>query len=82
MAIKKAKRVCVNLPENLLHQLDQYILPSERGELIADLLAEYLNGLVAEDEQFARAEARKEQMHLWVERFRSSRRKAADMFLP
>ena len=82
MAIKRAKKICVTLPESLLHQLDEYVLPHERGELITELLADYVDSLIAEDEQIARAEARKEQMHVWIERFKSSRRKAADMFLP
>ena len=82
MAIKRAKRICITVPESLLHQLDEYILPSERSELIADLLTDYVDSLIAEDQQIARAEARKEQMHVWIERFKSSRRKAAEMFLP
>ena len=82
MPLHKTKRICLNLPANLLDQLDMYVAPSERSELVADLLEEYVAALQAEDDQIARVEARREQMQLWAERLRDSGRKAADMFLP
>ncbi len=82
MGNQQTKRICIELPVSLIKQLDMYVSPSERSALIADLLDDYVGALEAEDEQFARVEARREQMQLWVERLRDSGRRAADMFLP
>lgn len=80
--VVEGKRICVTLPIELVEQLNDYVKPGERNELIAELLTDYVDALIEEDERMARVEARREQAQLWLERIRYSSRRAADMFLP
>ncbi len=82
MSGTRQKRFYVTLPERLLARLDDFIDPSERNDLIHDLLEEYVVTLEAEEEHVARVEARRERMQLIVTNLRKSGRKAAEIFLP
>lgn len=82
MTQSQVKRIYVTIPRELLEEFNDFVPRAERSAVITELVADYVDSLVAEDERVARVEARREQVQMWVEKLRGTGRRAADLFLP
>ncbi len=76
------KRICIDLPKDLIAEMDEIVQPDERSQLFAELLDDYLDMQSAESSQKLKLEVRRNSQNQVINRLRNYSRKAANLFLP
>ncbi len=76
------KRICINLPKNLIDELDETVPSSERSELFTELLEDYLDSQSAESKPKMQFNIDQATIDNWYAKARVYGRKAANLFLP